>query len=230
MNERLKKYDNLPVEDLHKALAVATGSGLIEDVKYIFTSPNVKNNNQIDIHYKKDVFLQDSCRFGRLDVIKYLLTSPDLKQHSFINIEDDYPFQLAAMNGHFEVVRYLAASPELKTHSNVTNANNVAFQYACQKGHVDIVEYLLTSTELKEHPDIYAKNDDGLKLACINSQLEVLRYLVFDFNLQRTEIINKKLNLYANEEIEKLFKLREVHDNLERDLAYNDIKNKKNKI
>lgn len=227
------KYDEYNVTQLHTAIAVAISKGSLADIKYIFTSPFVENRDKINIHLNKETFLEEACTYGHLDIVKYLLTSPDLKEHCDITANSHYCFQQACQNGHIEVVKYMACSPELKIHSDITASNNLALQNACCKNHVEIVSYLLTSPDLKEHPamDDKAQRDHaGFKLACINNSLDVLQYLIFDYNIEKTEYLKFVIENYGNSEVGKMFKQRDVHDELTQELSQDNPQLKKMKL
>lgn len=227
------KYNDYNVTELHTAITMAITRGSLEDVKYIFTSPSVKNQHQINIHLYKESFLEEACTYGHLDIVKFLLTSPDLKEHSDITANSHYCFQNACQSGHIEVVKYMASSPELKVHSDITAANNLALQSACCKNHVEVVSYLLTSPDLKVHPkmdDISHRAHGSFKLASINNSLDVLQYLIFDYHIEKTEYLKFIIEYYPNSEVEKMFKLRDVHDELKQELPKDNSQPKKLKM
>jgi ankyrin repeat protein len=227
------KYDDYNVIELHTAITMAITRGSLEDIKYIFTSPFVKNKHQINIHLNKESFLEEACVYGHLDIVKYLLTSPDLKEHSDITANSHYCFQNACQSGHLEVVKYMATSPDLKVHSDIIAANNSALQNACCKNHVEIVSYLLTSPDLKVHPgmdDVTHRAHGSFKLASINNSVDVLQYLIFDYNIEKTEYLKFIIDAYPNSEVEKMFKLRDVHDELKQELSTDNFQPKKLKM
>lgn len=227
------KYDDYSITNLHTAIAMAITKGSLDDIKYIFTSPFVKNKHEINIHLNKETFLEEACTYGHLEIVKYLLTSTDLKEHSDITANSHYCFQQACQNGHLEIVKYMATSPELKIHSDILAANNSALQNACCKNHTEIVKYLLTSPDLKVHPgmDDFTLRDHGsFKLASINNSLDVLQYLIFDYYIEKTDYLKFIMENYPNSEVEKMFKLRDIHDELKQELLTDNSQPKKLKL
>lgn len=227
------KYHEYSVTELHTAIAMAITRGSLEDIKYIFRSPFVENKDKINIHLNKEAFLEEACTYGHLDIVRYLLTSPDLKEHADITANSHYCFQQACQSGHIELVKYMATSPELKVHSDITAANNVALQNACCKNHVEIVRYLLTSVDLKIHTlmdDESHRAHGSFKLACVNNCIDVLHYLIFDYNIEKTDYLKFIIEAYPNSEVEKMFKQRDVHDELIQELSKDNPQLKKMKL
>jgi ankyrin repeat protein len=224
------KYDEYSAADLYTAITVAITKGSLGDIEYIFKSPFVQNADEIDIHFNKEYFLEKACEYGRLNIVKYLLTSPDLKDHCNITASNNYCFQIACMNGHIDVVKYMACSPELKVHSDILDANNYALQLACQNNHVEVVRYLLTSPDLEIHPDINDSTHDSFKLASLRNSLDVLQYLIFDYYIDKNDHIKSIMQTYPNSEVEKMFKLRDVHDELHQELHIRNLQDKKLKM
>jgi ankyrin repeat protein len=165
----------------------------------------------------------DACENGHLEVVKYLLTSPELKKHVNIHVFNDYGFRFACVNGHLNIVQYLLTSPDLKNHANIHSQNDLGFQWACGKGHIKIVQYLLTSVDLKDHANIHADDDYGFKYVCSNGQLELIKYFIFDMAIKKTKAIIKYLNEHPDEQIEKMFNIRELNDKLDKNLSSDKI-------
>jgi ankyrin repeat protein len=179
---------------------------------------------------KLNTSLTNACEQGDLEKVKFLLTSTRLSNHANVNYFDSIGFICACIYGQLEVVRYLLTSPELKEHANINVQNNLAIKRVCFTSHVDVIKYLLTSSELSIHADIHADADDAFKNAYIAQHHNVLQYLILEFKIQRTEEIDKFIKENPNEEIEKMFVLRELNDSLEKELNSDNINNKRIKI
>ena len=164
-----------------------------------------------------------------LNIVKYLLSSPDLKEHANIHADNNYGIRWACENGHLEVIKQLLASPELKEHADVHTDNDYGFSMACFKGHLEVVKYLLASPELKEHADIHAGYDCGFRWACERSHSGVIDFLIFDMNIEKTKAISDFLKNDKYNEIDKLFKIRDVNNKLSGTILQSKDK-KKNKI
>ena len=101
----IELYKTLTPKQLNKVFIDSCQNGHLEIVKYLLTSPDLKEH--ADIHADNDVGFRWACENGYLEVVKYLLTSPDLKEHANIHARDDLGFICACEQGHLEVVKYL---------------------------------------------------------------------------------------------------------------------------
>ena len=169
-------------------------------------------------------FIQ-ACQNGHLELVKYLLTSPDLKEHANINYKDDNGFKWACRNEHFDIVKYLTSSPDLKDKIDIHLKNDLVFVNACANGQINVIKFLLTSPELSEHSNL---SHEGFVLAYKQEELEVIRFLIFDMNIEKNNKVKKLLRITPNEQIENMFKMRELNKYLEKELN-SDNNNQKNK-
>lgn len=133
-------------------------------------------------------------------------------------------------SGHLDIVKYLLTSPDLKEHVDIHACNDGGFQWACLNGHLDIVQYLLTSPELKDHVNIHTAKDYGFQWSGINNHFNIIQYLILDMNIKKTKDIQEYLKEYPNEQIENMFKLRDLNKKLEKELVSDKINNKKMKV
>lgn len=175
-----------------------------------------------------------ACKEGLLDDVKYLLTSNDIKEKIDINYDNDRALVAACSGGHLEVVKYLLTSPDLKKHADIKGDNYYCLTTACSNCHLHIIKYLLTSPDLKEHADIHVYNDEPFKIVMEENVIEILHYFIFDLNITKTKHIERNLKLYPNDNIEKMFMVRELNkslnNELDNELDNNEVKNKKIKI
>ena len=72
INQELKeKYKKLNKQKLNEQFIDACRDGHLEVVKYLLTSPDLKEH--ADIHARNDVGFIGACRNGRLEVVKCLI-------------------------------------------------------------------------------------------------------------------------------------------------------------
>jgi ankyrin repeat protein len=187
------KYKYSSPEKLSSAFCSACEKGNLDEVRYLLTSPELKEH--ADIHHYEDAGLSDACWHGHFDIVKYLLTSPDLKEHA--NLNDHKEKSCGALlnacgAGHFEIVKYLLTSSDLKEHALINWVFMPPLSAACEKGHFEIVKYLLTSPDLKEHSDITM----NVLLATIaKNQIDILKYLLTLDNVSKLEDIHASEDL-----------------------------------
>lgn len=233
VKKALKNGANIHADDDY-ALRWACENGHLDVVKYLLTSPDLKehanihaeqlNNNLMtackdgdlnsakealahgaDIHADDDKALRHACHYGHLDVVKYLLTSPDLKEHA--NGHDDGLLE-ACYWGHLDIVKYLLISTELKVHADINTegwGEGTPLGMACYGDNFEIVKYLLTSPELTEHADIHADNDEALyKALYYSNNLDIAQFL----------LTSPELTEHADVHAVKEIALHDIYDNV----------------
>jgi ankyrin repeat protein len=187
------KYKSSTQKQLNSAFCQACSNGNLDEVKYLLTSPELKEH--AEIHYYEDDALAEACWNGHLEIVKYLLTSPDLKEHSNLNDHENNNCDgllNACGAGHLEIVKYLLTSSDLQEHALINCKFMPPLGSACEEGYFDIVKYLLTSPNLKEKAEL---NNSALVSAISRDRLEILKYLLNDPDLPRT------YNIHANEDV-----------------------------
>lgn len=216
--------------DLNSRLNLACEKGWIEEVIYLLTSDELLLHSYIN---NEGYPLKKACQFGHLEIVKYLLTSPDLKEHANIIVKDNMALNLACQNGHLDVVKYLLTSQDLKIQADISSENYCAVSYACRGGHLKIIKYLLTTTDLKEPLDIHVELDLIFRQLTEKRNFEALKYIIFELNINKTEMIDELLRYVvepAKEQINKMFELRDLNQNLANELPLNNSQSKKVKL
>ena len=137
----IELYKTLTQEQLNKVFIDSCFDGHLEVVKYLLTSPDLKEH--ANIHANNDNGFINTCFDGHLEIVKYLLTSADLKEHADIHADNDYGFRLACENGHLEIVKYLLTSAELTEHADIHAENDEGFICACAQGYLEVIKYLI---------------------------------------------------------------------------------------
>ena len=135
------------VNSINDEFRWACENGEFENVKYLLTSPDLKEN--ADIHADDDWGFIFACQNGHLDIVKYLLTSPDLKEHADIHAEDDLGFIYACSKGNLDIVKYLLTSPELKDHANIHADDCAGFRLACHSNHLAVIKFQVFDMNLQ---------------------------------------------------------------------------------
>ena len=110
---------------------MACESGHLDVVKYLLTSPDLKEH--ANIHAREDSGFNWACENGRLEVVKYLLTSTDLKEHADIHANSDWGFRVACENQKYAVINFLVVdmnynlSMDVRKHINSLNNKEEIF-------------------------------------------------------------------------------------------------------
>jgi hypothetical protein len=118
----------------------------------------------------------------------------------------------------------------------------LTFEVACKAGQLDVVQYILTSPQLQEL--LEDKNiETGFIQAFENEKIPVLQYLIFDLNIEPTMKIYESMKGYAVSgllfkmdtsthvnQIQNMFKIRDLNLKLQEELSSNKPNKQKNKI
>ena len=139
------------------------------------------------------------------------------------------------LKGNLGLVKYLLTSPELKEHANVNADNGEGFYCACGNGHLDVVQYLLTSPDLTEHVDMHIQNDGGFKTACHYGHFNVIQFLIFEMGFEKTKEVENYFMLGTlpkknKEQVEQLFVMKNLNENLNVELNADRVKSKSIKV
>jgi len=133
------------------------------------------------------------------------------------------PFNLACAYGHLDIVKYLLTSPNVKNPPDIGVKNLLGFELACMNNHSKIIQYLTSSPELKYHVNKDDLEDSHFNLCLKNNKLEVLKHLIFDLNIEKNKNISIYLLQTPNEEVEQMFKIRGLHNNIALDLRDSSV-------
>lgn len=137
---------------------------------------------------------------------------------------------IACVNGDLTKVKYLLTSKDLKRHADIKAVDSLGFCQACLNGHINIVKYMLFDEELINHVTIHAKGKLGFKLASLQNHHELINFFIFEMKIRKTKSIEIFLQKNPNEQVQNWFNLRELNDNLEKDLSSKKNKTKKIKL
>ena len=188
-----------------KLLYIINLKGHLDVIKYILTSPDLKEH--ADINYK-NIYgynaLMYACNNGNLEVVKYLLSSSDLKEHADIHDKDNNgtnSLMYACYHGNLELVKYLLNSSELKEHADINYKDNNGWNtlmLACYNGHLDVIEFLLIDMNMKiDNETIDWLHGDNDKKEIYHNVLDIIRIRDLHDKLNFSTICQKKLNLRA---------------------------------
>lgn len=173
--------------------------------------------------------LASACRTGDLELAKYILTSPELDNHADIHAIEDVGFDWACFNGHLNLVKYLVGSSDLKENIAVSANEYGGLNSACLSGYLDVVQFLFKFID-NQLPNINEIHANACRNATINKHYDVISFLIVNQNMQRTQEFNNWLKEHPDEQIEKIFELRELNKSLNHDLVIDEKLNNKKKM
>jgi len=185
--------------------------------------------NEVSQEDINEIFLQ-ACSVGIFDKVKALLTSPKLNKHADIHYKNDRGLHFACENEHKDMVHYLLTSPELKEHADIQSDNNyvLLFYFNCEN--LEMLRYILSSPELKKHADITNHYENIFMDACEDNNLNILNFLIVEMKMNQNDVINKYLEKRPNIHAKHMFYMRELHQDLEKELYSDKIHEKKIKL
>lgn len=207
----------------------ACQSGDLEQVKTILGAPGS------DIHAKNNWGMSDwglicACRSGNEELVNYMLNSPDLSGNSTITqevIKDVCASSKTAMAYLILTHTQSAQVPHLQEIINNT------LLMCGNAGKKETIEMLLSSSEIPCNADIHYQKDELFKGFCNTRKDALIEYIIFEKYVEKTQDIVEYLHNYTqgnnapfrNESHDialKMFKLRELHDQLQIDLPENN--------
>jgi ankyrin repeat protein len=220
--------------DIHfekdECVILACRYGQLEILKYLLTSTDLKIHP--DVHAQKDAGFEWACTNGNLDIIKYFLFDPsinkgfNLKQHSYeAIIRGIYADQM-------KVIEYILNEPEIIT-QNFNYNKGLILEAACECGRFEILNYLIDLPHFNNNLDFHFKNDTCFKGASYYGHLDIVELLIFNIGLQKTEEIEKFIISNKNinkEQIDSIFNMRDLNNELHLKLDTNELTNKKLKV
>lgn len=87
-------------------------TGDLDGIRYLLTSPNVKN--KLEIGFDGVDGLRRACKSGYLDVVRYLTSSDELETHVYYREQDDICFNWACYENRIEILKYFIFELEIE--------------------------------------------------------------------------------------------------------------------
>jgi hypothetical protein len=197
MNNLYEKFKYLDKEQLNQKLVLACQSDDIETIKYLLTSPELKEHPELETD-KNNIFA--SLFYGmKFNTICALVFEIDIQKDETINNLIDTEHSLSHQNQFASLIKKLfkirEVNKSLKNEQNKEKINsnhmlvsnlNAALNYACHFGNIKYVKYFLTSTEFVLHANV-----NGLNPLINNSSIEIVQknfpQLVLNNNYQKSK-------------------------------------------
>lgn len=181
-----------------------------------------------------------ACRNNDMPIVKWLLTSELTKDIINIDENNGEPLEEAILKNNIELLTYLISSPDVVKNADVHIYEDKIFIKACNLGHLEIVKLLLEYDNINPYSDnkeihdkkINEKLESGFIETFYSSQAEVLEYFLFDLNLKPIASTHKYLEVFNEQQVEKLFgyfENRDLHEKLNSILP-NKTDSKKKKL
>lgn len=214
------------IYSMNWVLNAASCENNLEMVKFLLLDKDFKYNPKLP-NFNYHAF-QLATEHGSLEVMDFYLTCKELKNRPTATTYNNHGIRFAAWRGHLNIVEYLLTSEKIEEHADIHSRQDNSLYGAVMNENIEMIDFLLTSKKIKEHADIHVKNDLIFRKAVSKNKLSSLKYLIVDFNIDITEPIEKIIK--SNQQIKKMFEMRELYKKLNTNILETSVKDKKQKI
>lgn len=137
-----KLNDNSTKEDIKAALYQACRNNKLDEVRFIFTSSQLKYTPSVNEDNQAPLF--NALNYGCAEIVKFLLTSPELNEHG-----DKYlALNMACQNDALELIKFLFESGQCSV--DIHKNNDAAFQEALYHGSYDVLKYFIFERNIEK--------------------------------------------------------------------------------
>lgn len=173
----------------------------------------VFEDNSWLIEKKPIAQLEFAIQKADLSLVKSIFQNPDLAKDIDLS-KSSGPLSLACTYGYLDIVQYLLTSKDINKYPDINSLNFLGFQMACINGHLNVVKYLTSSPLLTQHIGMESVQDIGFMSALQNHRTDIIKYFIFELNMDKNRIVSSHLHSHPNEEVENMFKIKNLHKNL----------------
>lgn len=176
----------------------ACANGHYQIVKYLVTSPEVKNKPDFNEFGKLGFYM--ACAHGKVDVVGLLLSVFFQKDCSsqYIGPILNKGLEQAAQWGSFKTMKYVLEMDLFKQFVDYSQGQQW-FLSACRaeipdKQYDKLIVYLLSNKDFKPAINIHFNKDEGFRKACEFGKLEIVKVLLSSSELKDHATINANNN------------------------------------
>jgi hypothetical protein len=211
------KY-NIP----YNLFSLACENKQIGMLKYFLTSPDwTESFNNFFILSEN---AREVCNMGDIDIIKYLFNEPKINDKNHL-----YGFILdaAVCYGKLNIIQYILENFSSNPAIQMSIINGKMLNTAAEYDNLDIIKYFFNNPEFSNHSHREINKEDLFKIAHKNDNLELIQYLIIDLNLKKNKAVKEALQKKPNDDVENMFKIRDLKQSLEKNLTTGDNHNSK---
>lgn len=225
-SDLFKKSNQVSV---HKMLLHSSMKNQFGIIKCIWES----NEARYDFQPKDEIkeLVKTACKNGSLDIVTYLLEQPDFNRD-----DSEIPFVgilFASSYGNLNIIQYILKNFTNSSVLTMGLENGSVLDAACEEGRLNVVKYFFESPEVKIKFKLQDKDDLLFKSAYDHNQFEILQYFIFDLNLEKNESIKEYMTHCFKNEVDNMFKIRDLKQSLTNELddsINHSYQNKKLKV
>ncbi len=130
--------------------------------------------------------------------------------------------------GDIDSVKKIFNSPKYQSYINMNYLNNEIIKQACISGNLSLVEFLLNNPISKAN--IFDSSGQILMTLIVWKQHKILDYLVFDYGLNENLIPQDVSKNFPNSYLDKILQIRNIKENLIKNLNHKESNNNLTKI
>ncbi len=165
-------YSACPTLNIHNhsecAFRTACKHGNVRVARWLYDI-GMTTGKPVDIHVYNDYPVRKACRSGNWDLLSWLFNLDDMMP---FEMDDYYPFKMAARFGHNELAQsFYHSDPSVSE-----TAMHYALKHCCSSGNSEMVSWILKT---KKGISVRFNNDICLNEACDNNHLLVARILYY---------------------------------------------------
>ena len=173
--------------------------------------------------------LEFAIQKANLDRVKSIFKDENLASQIDLS-QSSGPLSLACTYGHLDIVQHLMTSKDITKYTDINSSNFLGFEMACMNGWIDIVKYLTSSPELTTHIEFETIQDIGFITCLRNNQIDIIKHFIFDLNLKKDRNISNYLQQSYNDDVDKMFRIKELHLKLENEINSDKVVSKNQKL
>jgi len=232
-----------------RLLIIASYNDNLDMIKYLTSSPDLKtypnfqhDNNGVfkNFFYKKD-------KKQGFNAIWYFIFELDIYKNEDIEKILNEDHSNSNLKKFASDIQTLFNIRDLNRNLNIHNKNellinlNKALTTAFNNEYYDQIDFLLNSPKLSLHANFDSVSYEIFETALSEPNIPTIQSLIFEYGLEKTSQINSLLDQYKNdkfvnfldrvEQVEKMFVIKQVNDDLKSELNNNEVViNKKPKL
>jgi hypothetical protein len=227
-SDDIKKNEEIIINE---GFCNAAKNGQLEIVKYLLESYRSRMDKfgwSSSMHNEYYYFnaLNHACSSCHINVVEYLIQNVENKSSVIPKLSEKI-FNTTCFKGNIDIFEYLINSSNITSYHQI-NVGQSHFELAYGNNNLELTQLILMNNQYNKNIDVHANNDKAFFTIIGNKDFELLNFLIFNYDIKITPHINSILEEFDNDgQIKKLFELREINKQLNKEISLNKEFNKK---
>lgn len=202
-------------------------SGDLHIIEYLMSLPDFHRGiNRINIITQTLDVLLEYDEPKNYPAISYILNEPTLRRAGGFKSSLDWNLRMTAQNDKLALFQVLLNLGSSERNNKYILSDSKFNEKACQHKEFRILRYMYTTPELKDAVNL----ESGFKDACYWNNPELLSFLIFECKIEKTPEIKIFMEQDYYEDADRMFKLRELNEQINTELENNPNNSKKLKV